>query len=374
MTPSSGTYDPRLDHLRFAAAFLVLCCHALPRFVPAEVLPFPFGILPHGATGVSLFLVLSGFVFMKLCRGKEVEYRGFLRNRALRIAPMFLLYLSLAVWLKPGLDMGQLLAALATLTDPARIMPGVSWTILVEVQFYLLFPFLLVFHRKHGLRWLLTLAAVPLVLRLLAHSAHGTAYRLAERSLVGRLDQFLIGMIACEAWHARPGWFRRWWMLPAAVLGWLLLAQAFAAQGGYPRGYPEAVGGLSHRSRLWAVLPALEGVAYGLLIACWMGCPWRLPRWLDDGLAWLGKLSFSFYLNHMLVMNACLGEWRKAGLPTDGFGAGMAFTVLAALPAAVAVSALTYHAVEEPFLSLRGKYLREPEAAPARLAGTAVAA
>jgi len=73
-------YYPRLDHLRFFAAMIVVIGHSLS---------LPFNI---GHSGVTLFFVLSGFIFTLITNGgeKKIDYKKFIYNRILRIYPLFI--------------------------------------------------------------------------------------------------------------------------------------------------------------------------------------------------------------------------------------------------------------------------------------------
>ena len=363
MRSSSNRYFSRLDHLRFVAALLVLFWHTVHVFVPTSYVPkwFPLSLLEEGHTGVALFMALSGFIFMSLCRDKEIAYGGFIRNRLLRIAPLFVFWLSLSLWTTPAIDLQRVLASLATMATPAGQMPGVGWTILVEFQFYLLFPFLLVFYRREGPRFLFGILAVAVATRLVVQMGTGQVRHMAYHSLFGRIDQFLLGMLACEARHRWPAFFRSRSLLAGSVVAWMLLVHWFNLRGGYDR--------MSNQG-IWVILPTLEGAAYGLWTACWLSCPWTLPRWLDDGLAWMGKLSFSFYLNHILILKACVKLAESCGLTPKNFESAMLFTLLGVLPATTLLSALTFRFIEQPFLSLRKDYsaAAAPPAATAKLA------
>ena len=73
------------------------------------------------------------------------------------------------------------------------------WTIAVELQFYLLFPFLVRFLRLYGLAWGLMAIALTITLRLgLSRMDLGDwdIKRISYYTLLGRIDQFIIGMIA----------------------------------------------------------------------------------------------------------------------------------------------------------------------------------
>ena len=93
-------YIPALDHLRFLAASLVFVFHAYHQTVggwKASPELYAWGFITEGHTGVSLFFVLSGFVFMTIGLQGEIRYAAFLKNRLLRIFPLFLLFFVIAI-------------------------------------------------------------------------------------------------------------------------------------------------------------------------------------------------------------------------------------------------------------------------------------
>ncbi|CRK59119.1 Acyltransferase [Alloactinosynnema sp. L-07] len=115
MRSDNRPYLAPVDHLRAVAVLLVILFHG------AQVLgahigfgrPFngqtdwPTSVNPlstiifEGHTGVSLFMVLSGFIFTVGTFGHDVSFRHFMANRLLRIYPLFLLLVVLAIAASP---------------------------------------------------------------------------------------------------------------------------------------------------------------------------------------------------------------------------------------------------------------------------------
>src|SRR4051794_38510486 len=87
-------YIRPLDHLRLLAASLVFLFHYGHYFywkwAPVENSRL-FAAITEGYTGVSLFFVLSGFILTLIAlQSQTFVYSSFLRNRVLRIAPLFI--------------------------------------------------------------------------------------------------------------------------------------------------------------------------------------------------------------------------------------------------------------------------------------------
>lgn len=95
MKSKNFIYLSRLDHLRFFAAILVVFFHFkginFNNFTYSNIFEKISRVwVEHGHTGVSLFLVLSAFLFTLICAGgkKQIIYWKFIYNRVLRILPL----------------------------------------------------------------------------------------------------------------------------------------------------------------------------------------------------------------------------------------------------------------------------------------------
>ena len=166
---SSLSYKPRLDGLRCLAIGSVMVYHYI------YWLGGPF---EAGYYGVNLFFVLSGFLITNILikEGNEsfkVRYVNFIGRRALRIFPVYYLTLFL-LYLFNAPHIQERFIYLATYTYNF-IVPEVDWykdafahywSLCVEEQFYLVFPFIAISLRNH-LRALLIICAVVIVISYL---------------------------------------------------------------------------------------------------------------------------------------------------------------------------------------------------------------
>jgi peptidoglycan/LPS O-acetylase OafA/YrhL len=319
-----------------------------PSYVPEL---WPLSLFEEGHTGVALFMTLSGFIFYSLARRSRIAYGEFIRNRLLRIAPLFLLW-TLLLFHRDGGDPVKLFVSVAGLLNQGAV-PGVGWSIIVEFQFYVAFPFLLAFTQRQGPSYLVRLLLVAIGLRALMWCLHDTVQPLAYWTIFGRVDQFLLGMLASELYHRRRSWLAHPLVLISLVGAWTALYHRFNVLGGYSN-----FGGVEPtHSSVWIYLPTGEGLFYGLITASYLSQRWTLPAWLDRALAWTGTLSFSIYLNHMLVIDVTYKlmkrmQWVPAYTAEGAFAFGLFACLLTVL-----ASAATYNVIERPFLALRRSYL-----------------
>jgi len=363
MKSSSSQYLSKLDHLRLIAALMVLAWHIM-RYnlqVPTSFIPgfWPMSFFAEGHTGVALFMVLSGYIFMTLCRDREINYLSFIRNRVLRIAPLFIVWTLLYFYIS-DIDPAKLIIAIGALLNN-RTVPGVGWTVVVEFQFYLLFPFLLAFSQKMGIRYLVGLVVMALAIRWGIWFTRGTVQDLAYSTIFGRIDQFLLGMIACEALRKFPNYFKSPLVLITLIAIWSFLYHRFDVLGGYfdNKGYPSP-------TSIWVYLPTLEGLFYGMITAAYLGTVSLLPRALDKAAAWLGTLSYSLYLNHPWAIEIGMKVLKALKVDMTNFWTAMTLGFAAVFPILLIMSIGTYYLIEKPFLEMRKKYLKpiakmEPE-------------
>lgn len=356
MKSSSSKYLSRLDHLRFFAALLVLVWHAThyKNITSTSYVPlWPLSVFEEGHTGVALFMTLSGFIFQALCRGHDIKYFEFIRNRVLRIAPLFVVW-TLFLFYTGNVDPVKLFVAILGLIDQGTV-PGVGWTIIIEFQFYLIFPFLLVFNQKYGLRYLVGLVVLAIIFRFGVWYTKETVQALSYWTIFGRIDQFILGMIGCELYHRYSKSLGNPFILVGLAISWLSFFQLFNSLGGYYNN-----GGYPTLSPIWIYFPTLEGLLYSLITASYLSLENPIPKVIDRSLAWMGTLSYSFYLNHLFIIEIMYKVSTTYGLKPVGFGQGLLFAVFVCLPVLTVVSAITYKLIEQPFLSLRRNYLYRP--------------
>ncbi|MGD2128308.1 MAG: acyltransferase [Lysobacterales bacterium] len=343
-----------IQFLRFAAAMLVVLFHCADHLRaaghPAGVL-FGFG-RAAGFAGVDIFFVISGFIMVWTTRdlaGGRASW-AFARRRMARIYSGYWPFYLLAIGLFSVLggaylaNVNYLGSALLWPTHLRNLLIPVSWTLIFEMYFYLLFTLLIAFG----------LAQRTLAFGALASAAAGWAlysqfvrhaYAPGQLEIMSVYEQylafpylleFLAGSLLALFLHARPR--GPGWSLLAAGVG-LFLAGPWVNEhlfaGQLIQGY----------FVIWRVL--LFGTASVFLVAGLVRleerghlCPRRFSLWA-------GGASYALYLGHTLVLAGTHALGLDAWLSRrESAIAQLAFVLLAALM--LAASILWYRWLERP--------------------------
>ncbi|MEU0971278.1 acyltransferase [Streptomyces sp. NPDC005917] len=338
---------PSLTGLRWMAALLVfgLHVHNFHYFGGTGARFMSWGF-EAGASGVSFFFVLSGFVLMWSARPGD-RPRRFWWRRVARIYPVHLvtavIALVMAVTLprQPKPTVPQGLADVFLVHSWWRpwwqTLDPVSWSLACEAFFYAAFPLLALLLRRLNARGATLLAALSVlaVLVLAWTDAHHWWGQPISSFPAARLPEFVLGaatarLVLLGRWRG-PGLEAS---LALAIIGYFLVPQVtdeYAATACTIMGFA-------------LLIPAAA-------VADLRGLPslWRRPR-----LVRLGELSFAFYMIHLLVLRAgtqLLGTRPRFGLLTGTAVAAVAFTV------SLGLSWLLYEGVERP---ARRLLLRRP--------------
>ena len=353
-----------LDGLRGIAALMVFAIHVwiyqLPNTVVLRRDSWEKTLLFEGRVAFVMFFVLSGYLLYRafaraaLGQGKAVNVRSYLVRRAARIVPAYYVAIlgTLALLWAAGDVPGRRLVDAAQLPlyfvfaqnytpDTLLKLNAATWTLAVEVVFYLMLPVI----GWLALRWC--------------------------RGRVGRQALLLAGLAATGlAWNAvdySAGWgpvasHSPPSFLPYFACGMLvaLLVEWRRARGSAPLGTGASaalVGGaaavlvlngwwhatFAHDSVAMEVLAdSGAALAFAAIIAALVLGTGTGVRWLGARpLAWMGEITYGFYLWHIPLL-VCA---RGLGILPSGIVLG-----LAVLPVAIAFGAASWHWIEQPFM------------------------
>lgn len=343
-----------LDHLRFFAATLVFAFHFSMKLTPDRSAGFLRYLgeswLRWGSNGVSLFLVLSGFLFVTIIGNRDIIYHKFIANRILRIFPLLIAVMLLLLTAARGTwstdDLLRFLLLQINTGNPStgwgsEILPfGVIWTIAVEFQFYLIFPILfLIFRKDDGIKNFVWMICAFITLRLFLGLYKGPdIYYNSYHTLLSRIDQFLIGMIAAKCWSNFA--IRKYTSLALLILGLIILS----------------VDVTNHKINLYRISLGLtvEAIAWSLIIIGYISIVNGAGK-LTKFIASLGNLTYSIYLLHLFFSYQTYSYFleRGYGFDNDAYN----FIFYAYLPI-LTLSYITYMGIERPFLQLKMRYIQ----------------
>jgi peptidoglycan/LPS O-acetylase OafA/YrhL len=350
-------YVAALDHLRGVAALLVIAYHSHQGrggvVAAGECRGLLWSFLLEGHSGVGLFMMLSGFVFMHGAQGSVIDYWRFIYNRVLRVYPLLVVLLIVAASAYRGVfSVFSVLQSFLTLGNLAGAatyqnnISGIAWTLAPEFQFYLLFPLLFrKLEERRSWYWLSCFFLSLVAFRVLVFCIGNDLYDMIYWTVFGRLSQFMIGMLAARA-------YRRWGshglLFPLAV-GLLLALHSYE----HHHGSILAPGG-----PLWTgSIDAVQGVVWALVLVSYIPIAERLPQLLARPLRWLGTISYSLYLLHYgFLVTLQQRQWFPQLAADRHLNAVLVFVAFE-LPLLLLACSLTYNVIEKPFLALRVRYL-----------------
>jgi peptidoglycan/LPS O-acetylase OafA/YrhL len=311
-----------------------------------------------GASGVSFFYILSGFVLVWSARPDDTRWR-FWRRRVAKIYPnhvvtwlaVILVMLAWGDRVASGPAVANLFLVQTWTPAPgyAYSINDVSWSLSCEAFFYLCLPFVLPTLRRMRTRWLYAILIALPILIYLADSMNPLPatdqWWFSQLFPPARSLEFWMGVLAGVLT------VRRRWYGPGLWTATLLFVAAYVANGQIiPGGY-----WLADLTPFFVMLIA-AGAHADLRGA---RSPWRWPV-----LVWLGEVSFAFYLVHVAVIRNVLRVLHHG----TGRPPLQAAAIIAGLLAVcLLVAWLLFRFVEMPMTRRLGRSRRPRTVAPVPL-------
>ncbi len=385
-------YLPELDALRFFAFFAVFVFH-LPGSTQFWEKYGALGSLGlSGAYGVDLFFTLSGYLLTGLLLRErdqtgDINLKAFYARRTLRIWPLYYFSLVLAFLLTRIPEsiasappfIGDVFAPIhpksycfmafflfnfnfsgCLFTNPFMFMAHL-WSISVEEQFYLFWPWLARYVPRRRI------AGVPIVMLAVAFIARAFSTPLQPNVIIfnvvsvwhntfTRLDPIAIGILIALLPRFNPRPALRLVLVLAGIASW-----QFAAY------YCE----LPFQVSILKILMGYPAIALGsgaFLLAALGAKSFRSGSPMARCLIYLGKISYGLYVYNMIAFltaevfmyRVVLRMFAAAGLPP---WTAIPVYILLAFGLNVALAAVSYRWLEAPFLRLKERFTRVPSRA-----------
>ena len=234
--PGSGNYIRFIDGMRFLAIAPVVFQHANERLFKYGNLPelssyeeFISFLISRGTIGVFIFFSISGFI-LSLPFGKECKnwsYFQYLKRRLLRIEPPFIFWMAFCAIVLLIFEKYSahtiLWHFLATITythqlffQEYSIINPVAWSLEVEVQFYLLAPYISITYFSFRPKLWRRMWMLIIILSWVSLSYFfGWNLHPWKASILGQLPHFLIGILAADFFLFPVKWMKsfRFWDL-----------------------------------------------------------------------------------------------------------------------------------------------------------------
>ncbi|MDT0642276.1 acyltransferase [Zunongwangia sp. F363] len=236
-----------LNGLRAIASMAVVFSHislALPLFGLAplftDALGNPKGIL-MASHGVTIFFALSGFLItfllLKEKEKQKINIQHFYIRRALRIWPLYYLFIAVltATYFVFGIEFNEklvpfyifLAANIPIIINSMLPYMGHLWSIAVEEQFYLFWPWIGKFDNKKLFKFAVVFAAIFYIIKFFLYvfrDDNVTLSLLLTAMNVTRFHIMIIGAIGAIFYYNKSKWIAYFINRKTQVISWSIIA------------------------------------------------------------------------------------------------------------------------------------------------------
>lgn len=283
----------QLDGIRALAIGLVFLNHAYH--------------VPLTWMGVDLFFILSGFLITNILLRRKSEgigtyFKVFYERRARRILPSYLLLL-LVVSLVTGawywLRHGYMFLFAMNLVDVLRVPRpeefSILWSLAVEEQFYMVWPFVVFFCSEKTVGRIagLIVVSTPL-LRYVCTPLFDNNFWIYKLTPF-RADLIAIGALLSIIWRKRHGWIEHWgrYGLALSILGVVLMVLCARKIPNFNTSANTAIGNA-------LIYEFCLLICFGIIV--WALSGWRVDVLRLAPVQYLGRTSYTVYLFHVMFL------------------------------------------------------------------------
>ncbi|WP_460955618.1 acyltransferase family protein [Spirosoma litoris] len=341
-----------IDGLRFMAIMPVVLQHFSERLLKVSPVhssgDFVLSrIFAHGHIGVYVFFAISGFILslpfgrQALHTGRPVSLRTYYIRRFTRIEPPYLLVMTLffliLVFLKHQ-DFSTLLPHyIASCLYVHRIVYGEwspinppSWTLEVEVQFYIVAPILTLFYFSIRNRWLRRLLLVSLILVKIIIANTTTLFDNLNITLPYMVEFFLVGVLLADIYIAdwKDGIPQSRFYDFVTIISIIVMFCSWTWD--------------KNLSWKFIFITALFTTFYGCFRSISVNKFFKSP-WISA----IGGMCYSIYLLHLAFAEFFTSAYSHF-LPSSSYAINYLVGLLLFLPAVFMISVIFYLVIEKP--------------------------
>lgn len=352
---SSTNYIHEIDGLRFLAIFPVVIQHLnerLIKYYPQTIEnPLEGNLLSffasRGTVGVFIFFAISGFILSLpfarhyLHGSKKVEIKTFLLRRFTRLEPPYIFWMT--IFLLVLISQGSMpivdlikhwLASIFYLHNVLyqgySIINPIAWTLEIEIQFYLLAPFItfIFFSIKDKLVRRLAIVAFIFLWMSLQHY-HGWIHYPQKLTLLAHLHYFLIGFLATDLYLESRSLLKKYLLFDLiGVLAFFTLMITWSEE------YLKSI--LFTVALLLLIISAFKGKLLNKFLS-------------NNWIASIGGMCYTIYLIHLPLLEFQFNLTRKF-ITIENYYLNFLIQFLIALPLIIGISAIFFLIIEKPFM------------------------
>lgn len=393
---SQQAYWPQLDGLRTVAFMMVfmhhlggITGHDFPNMSKAQLIDIN-NYVAWGWTGVDVFFVLSGFLISYLLIAEKekfgnVSFKFFFARRALRIWPIYYALLFFAAFAVPamcwgavqahyGQYLGQVLPLALFAGNYSLMFPDFLlkfsdsmnvpviflllplWSLAVEEQFYMTWPFIVNFIKKPATIYKviggLMLSSVAIragLWYLAAHVWHSDyPYIFYYQATPAHLEPLMVGALAATTIYYHPQVFARLTKFTP-----LLMVAMFFLSRHIGKRVPDIVCNMASNIYMFD----LVALMCGLFLVTALTSPTFKAIFGHPLMAKFGRLTYAMYLLHYFAIGLTDNILITSPALAFNFPTWCVRFVMA-LGLTYGLSVVSWHLVEKRFLALRKHYTR----------------
>jgi peptidoglycan/LPS O-acetylase OafA/YrhL len=315
---TKGKMVGELEGLRFLAIVPVVIQHYVERWhrnvdhsTLSEFQRVMIDYFLGGSSGVYLFYIISGFILtlpfaLRLTENKPQplgNIKLYFLRRLTRLEPPYIvvmLFMAYAAWIFNKMDTGQILGYFFTgITYSTNLvyhrfneLNPVIWSLEVEIQFYILAPFLAwcIFKVKgFQRRNILVIAAIILAISLQAITDITNGDNFLRYTILGQIQYFLVGILMVNLYINKKlepaGKDKQFWNIAATIAVFTMI------------GYYWVYGFLKTLSFTFVLAILFIGAFRSGWFNRFMKMPWIMA---------IGGMCYSIYLLHLALAQASI--------------------------------------------------------------------